>query len=86
MIAGVLRLGDRAVRSVMTPRTDVDWIDLRDGEDAIRAQLIAAHHTRIPVSEGDADEIVGVSNRATSSPRFSPAGRSTSAATSARRR
>jgi putative hemolysin len=60
MIAGVLRLGDRAVRSIMTPRTDVDWIDLRDGDEAIRRQLIAAHHTRIPVSNGDADDIVGV--------------------------
>ena len=28
LISGVLRLGDRAVRGVMTPRTDVDWIDL----------------------------------------------------------
>ena len=40
MIAGVLRLGDRAVRGVMTPRTDVDWIDLdHDDETAIRALL-----------------------------------------------
>ena len=28
MIAGVMRLGDRAVRAVMTPRTEVDWINL----------------------------------------------------------
>ena len=28
MISGVLRLGDRAVKGVMTARTDVDWIDL----------------------------------------------------------
>ena len=33
MIAGVMRLGDRAVRAVMTPRTEVDWIDL-DGDEA----------------------------------------------------
>ena len=36
MIAGVMRLGDRAVRGVMTPRTDVDWIDLDDDEFEIR--------------------------------------------------
>ena len=32
MISGVMRLGDRPVKGVMTPRTDVDWIDLTDGE------------------------------------------------------
>ena len=32
MIAGVMRLGDRAVRAVMTPRTDVDWINLQADE------------------------------------------------------
>ena len=40
MISGVLRLGDRTVRGLMTPRTDVDWIDLDDGEEAIRELLI----------------------------------------------
>src|SRR5215211_4310415 len=39
MISGVLRLGDRAVRGVMTPRMDVDWIDLNDPEDEIRLAL-----------------------------------------------
>ena len=32
MIAGVMRLGDRAVRAVMTPRTEVDWINLQSDE------------------------------------------------------
>ena len=54
MIAGVLRLGDRTVRGLMTPRTDVDWIDLDDGEEAIRELLIGTPHSRLPVSEGDA--------------------------------
>ena len=38
MIAGVMRLGDRAVRAVMTPRTEVDWINLagRRGDAAAR--------------------------------------------------
>ena len=31
MIAGVMRLGDRAVRAVMTPRTEIDWLNLRMG-------------------------------------------------------
>ena len=60
MIAGVLRLGDRPVRGLMTPRTDVDWIDLDDDEEAIRALLIETPHSRLPVSEGAPDNIIGV--------------------------
>jgi putative hemolysin len=60
MISGVLRLGDRAVRGVMTPRTDVDWIDLRDSDDEIRAALAKTTHSRLPAAERDADNMLGV--------------------------
>ena len=60
MIAGVLRLGDRAVRAVMTPRTEVDWIDLNAGQDEIRRILMETKHSRLPVSEGPPDEMSGV--------------------------
>ena len=60
MISGVLRLGDRAVRGVMTPRTAVDWIDLNDPEDEIRLALTLTRHTRLPVAQGDPDNMLGV--------------------------
>jgi putative hemolysin len=60
MISGVLRLGDRQVRGLMTPRTDVDWIDLDDDPEAIKAMLIETPHSRLPVSEGSPDNMVGV--------------------------
>jgi len=60
MISGVLRLGDRTVRGLMTPRTDVDWIDLGDDEEAIRDLLMETPHSRLPVSEGTPDNIIGV--------------------------
>ncbi|MEE1610312.1 hemolysin family protein [Microvirga sp. CF3016] len=60
MISGVLRLGDRTVRGLMTPRTDVDWIDLDDDEEAIRELLIETPHSRLPVSEGTPDNVIGV--------------------------
>jgi putative hemolysin len=60
MISGVLRLGDRAVRGVMTPRTDVDWIDLTDDEADIQKSLIDTPHSRVPVAEGDPDNMIGV--------------------------
>jgi putative hemolysin len=60
MISGVLRLGDRLVRGVMTPRTDVDWIDLTDNEAEIQKTLIDTPHSRMPVAEGDPDNMIGV--------------------------
>jgi putative hemolysin len=60
MISGVLRLGDRPVRGLMTPRPDVDWIDLDDGDEAIRELLIATPHSRLPVTEGTSDNVIGV--------------------------
>ncbi|MGU3537159.1 hemolysin family protein [Methylobacterium sp. A54F] len=60
MIAGVLRLGDRAVRGVMTPRTDVVWIDLARDPAETRAQILASSHSRLPVAEGRADNMLGV--------------------------
>jgi putative hemolysin len=60
MISGVLRLGDRAVRGLMTPRTDVDWIDLLSPAEDIRTRLITTGHSRLPVGEGTADSMIGV--------------------------
>ncbi|MEP9374030.1 hemolysin family protein [Mesorhizobium sp. KR1-2] len=60
MIAGVMRLGDRAVRAVMTPRPEVDWLNLHGDEAAIRRLLIETHHSRLPAGEGSVDAMVGV--------------------------
>ncbi|MGE0500092.1 MAG: hemolysin family protein [Rhizobiaceae bacterium] len=60
MIAGVMRLGDRAVRAVMTPRTDVDWINLQSDEATVRKLLVETPHSRLPAGEGDVDSMIGV--------------------------
>lgn len=60
MISGVLRLGDRTVRGLMTPRTDVDWIDLDDDAETIISLLIETPHSRLPVSEGTPDNMIGI--------------------------
>jgi putative hemolysin len=60
MISGVMRLGDRPVRGVMTPRTEVDWINLASSESEIRQTLIKTQHSRLPVAEDAIDEMVGV--------------------------
>lgn len=60
MIAGVMRLGDRPVRALMTPRRDVEMIDLSDSPELIRRTIIDSVHSRFPVHDGDPDQIVGV--------------------------
>ena len=60
IISGVVRLADRPVREVMTPRTEVDWIDADADEATLRAQLAGMPHSRMPVAEGSVDRIVGV--------------------------
>jgi putative hemolysin len=62
IITGVMRLADRTVRGVMTPRIDTEWLDLGDGEAAVRAELLGARHAFLPVAEGDDDGMVGVLN------------------------
>jgi putative hemolysin len=60
MIAGVLRLGNRPVRGVMTPRGEVDWLDATAGEEAVRAVLMRTAHSRLPVGEGSTEAMLGV--------------------------
>ncbi|MGO9606440.1 MAG: hemolysin family protein [Candidatus Binataceae bacterium] len=60
MIEGVLDLEDRAVRTIMTPRPDVVWIDLEESKDAILRKLRECHHAQVLVSRGSIDEIAGV--------------------------
>ncbi len=60
MIAGVMRLGDRAVRAVMTPRTDVDWLNVQSDEASIRKLLLESQHSRLPAADGNVDNMIGV--------------------------
>ena len=60
MISGIVRLADRPVREVMTPRTEIDWIDIDATAEEIRAALLATPHSRIPVANGAVENIVGV--------------------------
>jgi putative hemolysin len=60
MIAGVMRLGDRPVRAVMTPRREVDMVDLTDGPDDIRRTILDSVHSRLPVHAGTPDEMLGI--------------------------
>ncbi|MBA1146605.1 HlyC/CorC family transporter [Ectothiorhodospiraceae bacterium WFHF3C12] len=60
MIRGVMRLADRPVEAVMTPRPDVKWLNIRSDAATLRGQLTASPHSRLPVCDGDIDEVLGV--------------------------
>ncbi len=60
MIAGVLRLGNRSVRGVMTPRGEVDWLDATAATRRARAVLMRTAHSRLPIGEGSPEAIFGV--------------------------
>jgi putative hemolysin len=60
MISGVMRLGDRAVRTIMTARIYVDMIDLTQEANEIRSAILRSQHSRLPAHNGNPDEIAGV--------------------------
>lgn len=60
MLAGVVRLAQRPVREMMTPRNQLDWVDVAADEAGVRAALDASSHSLLPVAEGSPDRIVGV--------------------------
>src|SRR5579859_6323609 len=62
MVGRVLRFADRPVRSIMTPRSDMAWIDIDADQVEIARVIAEGGHTRLPVGRGTEDDIVGVVN------------------------
>ncbi|HWM31301.1 MAG TPA: hemolysin family protein, partial [Methyloceanibacter sp.] len=62
LIEGVLRMGDRAVRSIMVPRTAVVWLDVEDTQEEIYAAIAESGHSRYPVARGDIEDVIGVAH------------------------
>ena len=60
ILRGVVRLADRPVRELMTPRTEVDWIAVDADRAEIEATIADSPHSLLPVAEGSPDKIVGV--------------------------
>ena len=59
MVSGIFRLGDRRVEALMTPRLEMAWIDINAPMDQIWRQLLETPHSRIPVADGDLDNVLG---------------------------
>jgi putative hemolysin len=60
MMQGVMRLSDRTMRGIMTPRPDVVWLDPADPAEVTLARIRDSGHSRFPVARGGPDNIIGV--------------------------
>ena len=60
MVAGVFRLNDRRVYSLMTPRTEILWLDVRDTVEEILKKMAEGPYSRFPVCQGSLDNVLGI--------------------------
>lgn len=60
MVTGIFRLGERYIDSIMTPRTEIEWIDLEEPFEVILEQVINSNHSRFPVATGELDNVQGM--------------------------
>jgi len=60
MVSGVLTLAERSIHSVMTPRTEVSWLNLHDPPNVLRERVLGSPHSFFPVCRGSLDEVVGI--------------------------
>jgi putative hemolysin len=60
MVQMVFRLGDRRVSAVMTPRTQVEWLDLTDSEEENRRKIRDSAYSRFPVVDGGPQQVLGI--------------------------
>jgi putative hemolysin len=60
MIEAVIELGDKSARALMTPRTQIVWLDESDSVDKISSKIAESGHSRFPVARDSLDNIVGV--------------------------
>ena len=60
MIQSVMRLGDRSVKTIMTPRTEMVWLDPASSREDTLKEISDSGHSRFPVADGDADKVIGI--------------------------
>ncbi len=85
MIAGVIEFADKVAREVMTPRTDMVWVE--EGASLVEAARISEEtgYSRLPVCVEDVDHVVGILYMKDTVPAFKPGAPETTAGALARR-
>ena len=60
MISRIFRMSDKRASSIMTPRNEIEWLDLEKSDEELIARIKASGRSRFPVAEGSLDHLSGV--------------------------
>lgn len=60
MVERVFRLGDRPIQAIMTPRTEITWLDTEAPLTETLQEVMDSNHSRFPVGQGSLDDCIGV--------------------------
>lgn len=60
MVEGIFSLSDQRVYSLMTPRTEIVWLDIDDTIDDIRTKIAESDYSRFPVRQDSLETILGI--------------------------
>ncbi len=60
MVEGIFSLSDSRVYSIMTPRTEITWLDIEDTPDEIRKKITDSPYSRFPVCQDSLDAVLGI--------------------------
>ncbi len=60
MVEGIFSLGDSRVYSLMTPRTELVWLDITDTIEEIREKIAECPYSRFPVRQDSLETILGI--------------------------
>ena len=56
----IIMLADRDLKSIMTPRSEITFIDINDSNEVIRKKIHSNGHSRYPITDGNEDNVVGI--------------------------
>ena len=60
MVEGIFSLSDSRIYSLMTPRTEIVWLDITDKPDEIRNKIVESPYSRFPVCQDNLDTVLGI--------------------------
>ncbi len=59
MLESVIRLADQRIAALMTPRRQISWLNTEDSTDVIKQKIAESLYSRLPVGDGDLDNVIG---------------------------
>ncbi|MGL4648274.1 MAG: hemolysin family protein [Caldilineaceae bacterium] len=60
IVGQLFRLSDLSIGALLTPRTDVTWLDVGDTPEEVGQKLSESNYSRYPLAEGDLDNVIGL--------------------------